>query len=106
MAAGRYPNSPNARAKASTQPAAMPRSDSGRVIVAKRRQAPAPSDSAAATRRRSTLSKATRTVSTSSGKPITAAAITAPVQRNATTTPACSSRMPSGPWRPNKASSA
>ena len=69
------PNSPNARANASTQPAAMPRSDSGSVIVAKRRHAPAPSVSAAASRRRSTLSNATRIDSTSSGNPMTAAAI-------------------------------
>src|SRR5690606_29895137 len=73
------PNSPSPAAKAVTAPASTPGSISGSVIVAKRRQAEAPSVRAASSRPVSTFSSEMRIERTISGNDITAVATAAPM---------------------------
>src|SRR6266581_2624129 len=61
------PNSPSARANASTPPAMIPGMASGRVTVRNARAGPAPSVAAAASRRRSMASNDSRIARTISG---------------------------------------
>ena len=87
-------------------PAMTPGRLSGRVMTRKTQTGPAPRVAAASSSRRSTASIDRRIARTISGKPITAQASAAPVQRNAKTMPNCSSRnRPSGPRRPSSSSS-
>lgn len=86
------PNSPMLRAKDRIIPAMMPGSVRGSVITTKTHAGPAPRDAAASSRRRSTASIKRRIARTISGKPITAHASAAPVQRKAKTMPKYSSR--------------
>jgi hypothetical protein len=85
------PNSPSALAKASTAPATRPGQASGRVMVRNTFHGGAPRVAAACSRRRSTCSIDRRIARTISGKPITAQASAAPVQRKARRMPHCSS---------------
>ena len=84
------PNSPIALAKARIMPAMMPGRISGRVTVRKTQDAAAPSVPAASSSLRSTASIDRRMARTISGKPITAQASAAPVQRKEKTMPKCS----------------
>ena len=77
------PNSPRLRANESSVPVMMPGNASGTVIVASTRSRPAPSVRAAASSFSSTASSESRIARTMSGKPMTAHAIAAPVQRKA-----------------------
>jgi hypothetical protein len=100
------PNSPSARAKDRIMPAMMPGTIKGKVIVRNIHNAFAPSVPAASSRRRSTASIDSRIERTSSGKPMTAQASAAPVQRNANTMPSVSARnAPIAPLRPSSNSS-
>ena len=101
------PNSPIALAKHRIAPAITPGRQSGRVMVANTQerigaQRARPPHSS----RVSTASIDRRMARTSSGKPITAQASAAPVQRKEKTMPNCSSRKaPIGPRLPNEISS-
>jgi hypothetical protein len=100
------PNSPIARAKARIMPATIPGAASGAVIVAKTMAAGAPRVLAAASSCGSTVSIDRRIARTISGKPITAAASAAPVQRNEKTRPQqASKKRPKGPCRPKLSNS-
>src|SRR5205085_4611877 len=100
------PNSPRLRAKDNTMPATIPGAINGNVTSTNTKILLAPSVPAASSSRRSTASRDSRIARTSSGKPITAQASAAPVQRNAKTIPRDSSRnRPTGPRRPNRSSS-
>src|SRR5271155_914098 len=100
------PNSPRLRANDNTMPATIPGAINGNVTSANTNIFLAPSVPAASSSLRSTASSDSRMARTSSGKPITAQASAAPVQRNAKTIPKDSSRnRPSGPLRPNSSNS-
>ena len=91
-----------ALAKASIAPASTPGRISGRVTVRNTRHGGAPSVPDASSSRRSTASSDSQIARTISGKPMTAAASAAPVQRKARTRPkASSSQPPTMPLRPN-----
>ena len=81
------PNSPIALAKPRISPAMIPGAASGKVTVAKTNQDGAPSVCAACSSRASTASIDSRIARTISGKPITAAASAAPVQRKENVNP-------------------
>ena len=96
------PNSPNARAKASSVPAQTPRRASGSVIVKKTRHSPAPSVRAICSKPGFTSSKAVRAARTNNGSDITASAITTARHVNTTSNPKRScNQCPSGPRLPN-----
>ena len=100
------PNSPIALAKDRIAPAITPGRQSGRVMVANTQSGLAPSVPAALSSRVSTASIESRMARTISGKPMTAQASAAPVQRKAKTMPNVWSRnAPIGPRRPNRISS-
>ena len=87
-------------------PAITPGRQSGRVMVANTQSGWAPKVPAADSSRVSTASIERRMARTSNGKPITAQASAAPVQRKEKTMPNCSSRKaPIGPRLPNEISS-
>ena len=87
-------------------PAMMPGSASGSVTVANTQSGLAPSVAAAASSLRSTASIDSLMARTISGKPMTAQASAAPVQRNEKTMPKCSARnAPIGPRLPKLSSS-
>ncbi len=101
------PNSPSALAKHSSAPAITPGRASGSVTVRMVQAREAPSAPAACSSLSSTPSMARRIARTISGKPITAQASAAPVQRKERTMPNVSwSQAPTGPCRPNSSSSA
>ena len=85
------PNSPSARAKASTAPASTDGHASGRLMVRKMRDGRAPSVAATLSYRALTCSKPARAVRTSSGSPITAIASTTAFQVKTTSMPRRSS---------------
>ena len=98
------PNSPSARAKASSTPATMPRAASGSVT---RKNTPAwhtPSTRAAFSSCASTFSKAARADLNTSGNATTAAAMTAPCQVKTSSMPQPASVSPSTPRRPSSTS--
>src|SRR3954468_17420382 len=96
------PNSPRLRAKESSIPVRIPGRMSGRVTLANTHRGGAPSVAAAASSPGSTASSDWRTARTSSGRPITAQASAAPVQRKMKVMPRNSSRKaPIGPRRPS-----
>ena len=83
----------------------MPGSVSGRVTVRNTHSALAPKVDDAASSRVSTASIDRRMARTMSGKPITAQASAAPVQRKANTMPNCARNAPTGPRVPKVSSS-
>ena len=91
----------DARANASTIPAAMPREASGKVTKSQTRSGPAPEIIATSSSERPTASKRTRLTRTSNGKDITAAASTTAFQVKTTSTFHRSCRkLPIAPRRP------
>ncbi len=87
-------------------PAATPGTLSGSTTWKKVAQGRAPRLAAISSISRGMASIDSRTARTNSGKAITAAASTAPVQRKARLKPNhCSSAWPIAPWRPNSISS-
>ena len=83
----------------------MPGRVSGRVTVRNTHIALAPSVAEAASSFRSTASMESRMARTISGKPITAQARAAPVQRKAKTMPNCARNAPTGPLVPKVSNS-
>ncbi|KAG1182371.1 hypothetical protein G6F35_015621 [Rhizopus arrhizus] len=98
------PNSPSARANASSTPAAMPRAAKGKVTRKHTPASPTPSTRAAFSSWLSTFSKAARADLNTSGKATTDAAITAPCQVNTNSMPHPASVSPMTPRRPSKTS--
>ena len=95
------PNSPKARAKASSTPARMPRQASGKVTRKNTATLPRPSTRAACSSCMSTPSNAARADLQTNGKATIAAAITAPCQVKIRLMPKLrSSQPPSQPRRP------
>src|SRR5690606_38542159 len=100
------PNWPSPAANAATAPASTPGAMSGRVMVKKRSQGPAPSGRAASSKPGSTASSEMRIARTISGKVITAVARAAPALVNTSWTPKrSSSQGPIGPRAPNNSNS-
>ena len=100
------PNSPSALAKASAAPAARPGMASGRSTCRKVAQRRAPRLAAISSYSRGIASNDSLIARTNSGKAMTAAASTAPVQRKASSMPSTSpSQAPIAPWFPKATSS-
>ncbi len=99
------PNSPRARAKASRQPARMPRFASGRVMNKKTRHSGAPRVRATCSISGRTSSMAARALRTNNGNDITDKASTTAFQVKTTSVwNVWSSQAPSGPRLPNRRS--
>jgi len=96
------PNSPSAFAKARIAPTTMPGIASGRLTRKNVQMRFAPRVPAVSSRRRSIDSKDRRIARTMSGKPITAQATAAPVQRKDKTMPMSARKGPKTPLRPNR----
>ncbi len=94
------PNSPMARANASTMPPVIPRTARGRVMVRKTRHSLAPSVRAICSVRTFTSSNATRQPRTRNGNDITIMAMTTAFQVKTTSMPARSRRRPRACRRP------
>ena len=95
------PNSPSARANASTVPAITPGPARGKSTLRKTLHSPAPSVRAAARRLGFTCSNAPNVVRYMSGNATTVAAMTVAGQENATVMPMCCSACPIQLLRPN-----
>ncbi|MNQ93372.1 hypothetical protein D3C85_1088350 [compost metagenome] len=98
------PNSPSARANASSTPAAMPRAAKGRVTRKNTPASPTPSTRAAFSSWLSTFSNAARADLNTSGNATTDAAITAPCQVKTSSMPQPASVSPMMPRRPSSTS--
>ena len=98
------PNSPSARANASTAPASTDGHASGRLIVRKTRAGDAPSVAATRSYRALTCSNPARAVRTRSGSPMIAIASTTAFHVNTISMPSRSSTRPTLPRRPRSMS--